>query len=288
MRILIFGATGMLGQALVREARKRGHTVVGASRKGAECAVDLADRRAVGRAIAQTAPTHVINAAGLTDLDACEKDPAAAYTVNAGSVALMAEACRDRQIQLVQVSTDHFFTGDGDRKHDENAPVQLVNEYARSKHAGEQFALALPGALAVRTNVAGLRGWPGRPTFFEWAADALARRAPLSLFDDFFTSTIDAGALAVAIMDLTEADAAGLLNVASREVANKKRFVEALASAMGITLDWTTTGKVAALPVKRAESLGLDVTRAEALLGYRLPDLAAVTAALAAAWRSRS
>jgi dTDP-4-dehydrorhamnose reductase len=276
----------MLGQALVRAARTRGLAIVGAARSGTDRAVDLGDDFAIEEAIEQAAPTHVVNAAGIVGLDACERDPAAAYTVNARAVALMAEACRRRRIRLVHVSTDHFFTGDGDRKHDETAPVQLVNEYARSKYAGEAFALALPDALAIRTNVIGLRGRPGRPTFVEWVADALERRLPLSLFDDFFTSTIDADTLAAAILKLAEKDVAGLLNVSSREVAHKKRFIEALSTEMGITLDWATTGSVAALPVKRAESLGLDVTRAEAVLGYRLPVLAEVAAALIAAWRN--
>jgi len=278
----------MLGQALMRAAKAGGHTAGGVARNGADRVLDLADGGSgIAAVIGQAAPTHVINAAALTDVDACEKDPAAANTINARAVGLIAEACGRGNIRLVHISTDHFFTGDGDRKHDENATVQLVNEYARSKYAGERLALALPDALAVRTNVTGLRDWAGRPTFFEWAADVLQRHAPLSLFEDFYTSTIDADRLAAAVLQLAESKVSGLLNVASREVANKKRFVEALASAMGITLDWATTGKVAALPVKRAESLGLDVTRAEALLGYRLPDVAAVTAALAAAWRSR-
>jgi len=277
----------MLGQALMHTAKTHGHAVSGVARHGSDHVLDLANGSGIATVIKQVAPTHVINAAALTDLKACENNPAAAHAVNARAVGLMAEVCGASNIKLVHISTDHFFTGDGDRRHDESAPVQLVNEYARSKYAGERFALALRGALAVRTNVTGLRGWPGRPTFFEWAASALQRRVPLSLFDDFFTSTIDAAALAVAVLHLAQSKAEGVLNVASREVANKKRFVEALASAMGITLDWATTGKVAALPVRRAESLGLDVTRAEALLGYQLPDVAAVVAALAAAWRRR-
>jgi dTDP-4-dehydrorhamnose reductase len=287
MRLLIFGATGMLGQALMCEAKDRGVATTGVARVAADRAADLKDAATIQASIDEAAPTDVINAAAMIDLDGCERDPAAAYMVNARAVALLAEACRARSIHFVHISTDHFFTGDGARKHDENAPVRLVNEYARSKYAGEAFALAQSDTLVIRTNVTGLRGWPGRPTFFEWAADALQRRAPLSLFDDFFTSTIDSGSLAAAILSLVERKAAGLLNVASREVANKKHFVEALAREMGISLDWATSESVAGLAVKRAESLGLDVARAETILGHPLPDVAEVAANLVATWRAR-
>ncbi len=63
----------------------------------------------------------------------------------------------------MQISTDHYFCGQGDLKHDESAPVTLLNEYARTKYAGEAFALTNPEACVIRTNVVGFRGWEVRP-----------------------------------------------------------------------------------------------------------------------------
>jgi dTDP-4-dehydrorhamnose reductase len=280
-RILLVGATGLLGQALDREAQARGHAVLGAARKGAAYTVDLVDAAATGALIEKTAPDLVINAAAMTDLDQCERELDAAHRVNAEAVGVMAQACARPGISLVQVSADHFFTGDRDRLHDETAPVHLVNEYARSKFAGEALAMTAPKALVVRTNVTGLRGWP-RPTFFEWAVDALRHRKPMVLFGDYFTSTIDADSLARAILDLVDRKATGLINVAAREVASKRQFMEALALAMGIKLDWAVEGSVRSLSVHRAESLGLDVSRAESVLGYQLPDLRTVITRLVA------
>ena len=145
--------------------------------------------------------------------------------------------------------------------------------------------MTAPGVLVVRTNVTGVRGWRDQPTFLEWAAAALQSRAPIALFDDFYTSTIDADTLASAMLDLADRRVIGLLNVASREVSNKRQFVEALAQSMEIRLDWATTVSVSSLPIARAESLGLDVSRAEPMLGYRLPDLSAVADSLVVRWR---
>jgi len=280
MRLLLIGSTGLLGQALDREAQIRGITILRAARKGVAFAVDIAQADAVEGLIAKAAPDLVINAAAITDVDQCERDPGGSYLVNARAVALLARACGKRQIKLVQVSADHFFTGDGDAKHSEESPVHLLNEYARNKFAAEAFAVTAPGALIVRTNITGIRGW-AQPTFFEWVVDSLRHRKPMTLFADYFTSTLDADSLAGAIFDLVDKGAHGMFNVASSEVASKRRFIEALAEAMGINFDWASEGSVRSLSVPRAESLGLDVSRAERVLGYNLPCLTAVIGRLA-------
>jgi dTDP-4-dehydrorhamnose reductase len=277
----------MLGQALAVEAARRKQRLTGVARRGTPFAVDISDPAALGACLAKFRPALVINAAAITSLDACERDPARAYAVNARAVATMSEWCRDASARLVHISTDHFFSGDGDRPHGELAPVCLVNEYARTKYVGECFAALASRALIVRTNVTGLRGWDGQATFFEWAMTALRQRAPLALFEDFYTSTIDAPSLAVALFDLVARDATGLLNVASSSVASKRRFVHALAEEAGVMLDWGKTASVASLPTARAESLGLEVANAERLLGRRLPDLSQVAKNLISQWKEQ-
>ena len=284
MAILVFGATGMLGQAIAAEATRRGRALCGASRHGPDRTIDLARPEGIGRLLDELAPELVINAAAIASIDECERDAASALAVNARAVIAMSEYCRRAGIPLVQVSTDHFFTGDADALHTELAPVALVNAYARTKFLAEGYAGLAPGALILRTNITGLRGWPGRPTFAEWALDALVRRAPLRLFEDFRTSTIDAPSFARALFDLVESGAVGIVNLAARGVASKRRFVQALAQALGVALDWDEPASVASLAVPRAESLGLDVSKAERLLGYALPDTDQVCRNLVSQW----
>ena len=277
----------MLGQALLAEAGRRGLHMSGAARSGADHACDLNDAAAVAALIAALRPALVVNAAALTDLNACEADPGLAYRVNARAVAVLAEACRSSGSRLLHISTDHFFSGDGDAPHDEAAPVRLVNEYGRSKFAGEAFALALPGALVLRTNITGFRGWTGKPTFAEWLIGAIERDDEMTLFDDFWTSTLDAPSFARAALDLADAGIAGLVNVASRTVASKLMFAEALARGLGRTMTRARPGSVGGLAVRRAESAGLDVRVAESILGRSLPDLDEVIAALVSEYQSR-
>ena len=271
----------MLGQALMREARRRGLDVCGASRSRSDYRVDIRDDAGLVRMLDETAPRVVVNCAAITDLNACEADPGQTYAVNARAVSILAEHCALRGIHLVQISTDHYFTGDAGRKHDEDAAVRLVNEYARCKYAGERFALTCAGSLVVRTNVVGFRGWQHHPTFVEWALNSLKSGAAMTLFSDFYTSSIDVEHFASALFDAISKRATGVLNIASREVSSKQTFIEALARAVHCPLSNAKSGSVTSVHgAPRAESLGLDVGKAEELLGYRFPGLDEVIVAL--------
>lgn len=283
MKIAVLGATGLLGQALMRESAARGFAAMGIARSGTDIDVDVTCADALRTALDAIEPELVINAVADVNLARCEREPGAAYVVNAGVAATLADYCAANGTALLQISTDHYYTADGDRLHAEDAPVQLLNEYARTKYAGEAFALTHARSLVLRTNIVGFRGWRDRPTFVEWAIGALKAGDDMTLFDDFFTSSIDVPTFAAAALDLAQRGAQGVLNVAAREAASKAGFVLTLARELGLP---TSRCRVVALPtldnVRRAESLGLDVTRAENLLGYALPDTASVIRSLAA------
>jgi dTDP-4-dehydrorhamnose reductase len=281
--LLVIGSTGTLGQALRRIAAARKIEAHGAARSGAEHTLDIADAEAITALCRAVSPELVVNCAAVTDLDICEQEPAMAYLVNTRAAGLVAAASAEIGARCVHVSSDHFFTGDSVMLHDEAAPVCLINEYARSKYAGEALALAVPGTLVIRTNLTGWRGWAGRATFLEWAVDALERREAITGFADFFTSTLDADTLANAILDLAAVDVTGLFNVAACEVTDKATFLRHLARELGLPAEGIRDGSVRRLATLRAESLGLDVRKAEAALGYRLPGVTDVIAALVSA-----
>lgn len=272
-RLLVLGSTGLLGQAFIAEARARAQTCSGVARSGSDRDVDLSDAGALEALVLEMHATTIVNCVAVTSLGACEANPAMAFCVNARIPALLAQLAREHDMRLVHVSTDHYFTGDGARPHAEDAEVKLVNEYARSKYAGERLALTNPASLVVRTNIVGLRRWPGRPTFAEWALEAVQSDRPMVLFGDFFTSSVNARTCASAILDLVNVGATGLVNVASAQVSSKREFMFALARELQADLRHVLPGSVRELLPRRAESLGLDVTRAERLLDRRLPDL---------------
>lgn len=277
MRLLLLGSTGLLGKAVAAEGRKHGFDVIEAARNAAPVKLDITDDPALQRTLDAVAPDLIVNCAALVDVRACEENPGLAYRVNARPASILAMWSGSTGTQLVQVSTDHFFPNGGSRPHGEDEPVTLVNEYARTKFAGEAFALTSPDALVLRTSIVGIRGW-GAPTLAEWAIQTLQQRQQLTVFRDAYTSSLDVRSCAKAILDLARKQETGLLNVAAGEVYTKEAFVREVAQQLGIDSSHATVGSVEHLVPPRPASLGLDVTRAEALLGYRLPGLKSVVA----------
>jgi dTDP-4-dehydrorhamnose reductase len=276
--VMVLGGTGLAGRAIMAAARMRDLTAVTLAR-GGDLPVDIRNADALRETLSRIAPKVIVNAAAMVSIPACEHDPAAAWLINARPAAILADYARETGARLVHISTDHYYTGDGRRRHGEGDPVRLVNDYARVKYAAEGFALTAPGALVLRTNFV---GWPSATggSLAEWAMQAIEGDLPLDLYDDQFVSCLDVWTLADCGLDLAFGDAAGLLNLGAREVFSKAEFVLALAKALNRPLSRAKIGKVGAQATPRADSLGLDVSRAERILGCSLPTLDSVIANL--------
>jgi dTDP-4-dehydrorhamnose reductase len=129
-----------------------------------------------------------------------------------------------------------------------------------------------PEALVVRTNFYGW-GTSVRVSFSDWILRALRSGVPLTMFTDVYFSPLFVDDLADAIFDLVDRGGAGLVNVAADERLSKYEFALRTAEVFGLP-----AGKVYAASVERAslraprpKDMSLDVERAAALLGRRLP-----------------
>src|SRR5260370_36106364 len=109
MRILIIGATGLLGKVLLNDAEGESHEdqITGASSRDA----DIRDPRQVRQLFERCRPEWTVLAAAYTDVDGCEKDPERAHQVNCAGALNVAYAARDAGSRLLFVSTDYVFDG---------------------------------------------------------------------------------------------------------------------------------------------------------------------------------
>ena len=125
MRVLLTGAAGQLGQALV-DACPPGVTLLASSRSGGpgQIALDLADPQACRTLVLEQRPDAVLNAGAYTAVDRAEQEPALAQAVNAEAPAAFAEALATTGGQLLQLSTDFVFNG---RQGSPYTPDQLVD-----------------------------------------------------------------------------------------------------------------------------------------------------------------
>ncbi|HXT31757.1 MAG TPA: dTDP-4-dehydrorhamnose reductase [Vicinamibacterales bacterium] len=154
MRVLVTGAAGLLGSAVV-EAFSHG-AEVHASRHGD---LDITDHAAVERVVDDLRPDAVINCAAYNDVDRAETEAPAALQVNAFGVLALARAARAAQAIVVHYSTDFVFDGETSRPYTEADPPRPLNVYAASKLLGEWFAADSPQHYVLR--VESLFGGPG-------------------------------------------------------------------------------------------------------------------------------
>ncbi len=280
--VVVLGASGLIGQAVLQVAQQRGLPVVGLSRRKRE-GIDLAALDALAPILTPLAPRLLINAACLSDPLACARDPGAAYAINTRLPALLARCGLEMGLRWVQVSSDQFFAGMANVLHDEYAPVQLVHEAARTRYAGEALARTDPSCLVLRTHVVGWRDADAQLSAVGPWHPLRAQGACTTVHHNVWASRMDAQAFAQALFDLVDAGAQGLLNVAARESVSQAQFAQALAAAGAWEAEPAAAQALpAALQGHVANATGLNVSKAEHWLGRRLPGTADVVAALAA------
>ncbi|MCK4264790.1 sugar nucleotide-binding protein [Candidatus Babeliales bacterium] len=288
MKVLIIGSSGMLGKALVREAKFRTFECFGVDLEDADYNINITSYLKLKELISYLQPNLIINTVAIVNLLECENNPEKAYNVNAKPAKFLADLSRSTNAYFIHISTDHFYSGDKGSLHKEENRISLFNEYAKTKYVAEEYALSNPSALIVRTNIIGFR-YKENKTFLEWVLDSLENKKHMILFEDFYTSSIDVKQFSKALFDLIDKRPKGVLNLASSEVFSKKRFIQSLASVVGYDLSNTSTGSIFSLNdgIIRAESLGLDVSIAERLLEYKLPNLDQVIQSIVSEFNER-
>ena len=132
MTILLLGANGQVGWEL-----RRALAPLGPVRALERAEADLADPDALSRAVRETAPSLIVNAAAYTAVDRAEEDEALARTINADAPGLLAEEAKRLGIALVHYSTDYVFDGVGELPAMESDLTDPLNAYGRTKLAGE-------------------------------------------------------------------------------------------------------------------------------------------------------
>src|SRR5688572_18502119 len=182
--------------------------------------LSLEDPDTLERALKTHAPDIVVHTAGITSVEECERDEAAAHHVYADLSHNVAAAARAAGAALIHISTDHLGNGESAFQK-EDAPPDPLNAYARAKLAAERAVAAVyPAALIVRTNFFGW-GHALRPSFSDWIYYALREGTRLTMFDDVFMTTIIADGMAHASHRLLDSGASGIYNVAGEERISK-------------------------------------------------------------------
>ncbi len=134
--ILITGSSGQLGQCI--EKIKKNYPELQLYFASSE-AFDITKNEEVQRFFKDKSFNFVVNCAAYTNVEQAEKEPEKAFLVNATGALNLAKVCKEYNITLIHISTDYVFDGAKKTPYVEEDSPNPINEYGKSKLAGEQY-----------------------------------------------------------------------------------------------------------------------------------------------------
>jgi dTDP-4-dehydrorhamnose reductase len=220
MKIVILGAGGRLGAALLREYRDK-FDVAGFN----HTQLNLSDLRAVREKLRNTSFDVLINAAGFTKVDLCETQPDRAFLINAEAPRVVAEICDQKNARLIHFSTDYVFDGAKREPYTEEDQASPISVYGESKLAGENNVLAAKSQnLVVRVS------WvfgPDRPSFIDALVQQAQENDEVDAVADKFstpTYTLDIAAMLPQFFDANGAK--GIFHFANAEQCSWREYAQ--------------------------------------------------------------
>ena len=229
MKAMIFGATGLLGKALMREWS--GDEVVGLSSRD----VDIRDGERVREVVRKNGPDWIVLSAAYTDVDGCESNPDKAFAVNRDGAVHVAAAARETGSRMMFLSSDYVFDGKSKTPYETEDPRNPQSVYGRSKAEAEVRLLeALPDCCIARTSwLFGVGGKCFPDTILKLAAS----RPALDVVNDQRGCPTYAGDLANAIVDLCHKNASGIVHVTNAGDCSWFEFAQEIVKDAGLSTE---------------------------------------------------
>lgn len=134
MKVLVTGATGMLGSDLCPMLEDAGFEVIETTR----AELDITDEQNVKDVINDVKPDYVVHCAAYTNVDGAEDEPDKAELVNGTAAKYIASACKENEAVLIYISTDYVFDGTKNTPYVPEDKTNPINAYGLSKLHGEQ------------------------------------------------------------------------------------------------------------------------------------------------------
>lgn len=238
MRILVVGASGLVGTALMREFSLVGETAGTFNQYPAEGLIplDIGDADAVAALTEELTPQIILQPASLTNVDYCETHSQQAWRINVQGTRHVAEAVGRLGAKHVFFSSDYVFDGAAGPYSEEDPPSPR-SVYGRTKLAAEQLIRELaPDHLIIRTTV--VYGWEHQgKNFVTRLLQNLQQGQDVRVPEDQVGSPTYVPNLAQAVRELVQEGKRGTYNLAGCQLADRYDFALAVARAFGLRGD---------------------------------------------------
>lgn len=287
MRLLLTGASGLLGAAVAWRAARSRHKVVGVVGRwpgdvpGVNCqlALDLAQPAAVVALIRETRPQIVVNCAAVAEPAACDAAPELSHAINVDLPAALAAAAHESGARFIHVSSEQVFDGEAP-PYFVSSPVNPLHRYGRQKAESEQrVRKANIDAAIVRAPLLFGNSPGGRRSVHEKFLEAWAAGKTMRLFTDEIRAVCSAENLAEALLEVAaRPELTGVLHWAGDEPVSRYEMGRAICAQFGFPLEWIEPATRADLPeltARRPRDLTLDLAPLEGALTVKPESLAA-------------
>jgi dTDP-4-dehydrorhamnose reductase len=281
MKILVTGASGLLGSKVAELAFSEGYEVYSAYNQhttdyGSPVKMDLTDLDACRRIFENVRPEAVVHSAALTNVDLCEVEKETAWRINVYGTELIARLCEEFNCFMVFISTDYVFNGEKGLYSEEDQP-DPINYYGYTKLKAEEAVRdALNDYCIVRTSVIfGSKPAAGKINFALWVLESLKQRRRINVVVDQINSPTLNTNLAEAILEILDGKLSGLYHISGATPISRYGFACLLAEEFKLEKELilpTTSDKINWV-AKRPKNASLNVAKAQRSLKKKPLDI---------------
>lgn len=278
VKLLITGATGLLGSKLVTTALQQHFEVVVAYHTQPIKAdyrrlhLDLGSESKVIKSITKERPDVVIHTAALTNVDYCEENKAAAQKINVDGTRCVVKACEKVGADLIFISTDYVFDGEKGMYKEEDI-TSPINYYGLTKLEGERIIENSElDYIIVRTSV--LYGWTlkRKLNFVTWVIKMLKQEREINVASDQFGSPTFVDHLAEVLLGMCKKNLRGVFHGAGSERISRFDFATKIARIFKLEekLIKPVTSETLKQRARRPRDSSLAVDKVEKMLNIKM------------------
>jgi dTDP-4-dehydrorhamnose reductase len=278
MRLLVIGASGLLGISLALEAMRE-YEVIGVDRGKLKSApfqllrADLLHVNAIDSMVDSAQPDWIVNCAAMANLEVCEQRPAEAQIINTEIPGELARVCAKKGIQFVHISTDAVFDGVKTDPYTEADQPNPLSAYSRTKLEGEGAVQAANQQAAVaRVN---FFGWSlsGMHSLGEFFFNNLREGNRVNGFIDVIFCPIFVRYTARLLLEILKKELCGLYHVVGAQAMSKYQFGVEIARRFDLPRNLILPRSVeeSGLTARRSHNLWLSTHKLSTDLGREIP-----------------
>ncbi len=271
MKILILGSNGILGSALSPYLEKKGHKIYNNFRLKKNLSIKNEYNFCIKDLLKNKKIDCIINLAAMTNLNLCEQDLNSAYYANVYFLEEIISLIIEKNIHLIQISTDQVYSGEGPHKENKVSPL---NVYALTKYMGELIA-AKGFSTILRTNYVGKSSLKSRTSLVDWIYESFLKKNKIKLFNDIIFSPLHTYDLCKCIDLVINNPIKGTYNLGTRNSISKANFALELASKLGFSTENASiiSYKKTNPLLNKPSDMSLNVRKFESVFKCKLPSI---------------